>query len=76
MGFKLFRDGKCVICGKHATYFSDETGKFYCNEHSKQGNPHTVPTLSGDSREPGSHKYRWGKNEKFKKSKFQVNKEN
>ena len=70
MGYKLFRDRRCVICGKPAVYYSDITGKYYCNEHSNEGNPIKVPKYD-DEKDNGAHKFRWGKNEKFTKPKFQ-----
>lgn len=71
MGHKIFRDGRCAICGKHSAYFCDATGKYYCNEHSKQGNPFTVPTFPGEKAK-GKHKYRWGEDVKSRKPRFQL----
>jgi len=74
MGHKLFRDGRCSICGKHSTYYCDATGKYYCNEHTKVENPFSVPTFPGDPPTSGSHKYRWGKDVKSRKPIKQVTK--
>ncbi len=39
MGYKLFGDGNCYLCGKHTEHHCDGCGRYVCNEHARFGHP-------------------------------------